>query len=499
MPETDVIVSPDPEELAPRRLWSLREDVHVELPDPGGDVLLHSRWQTERVVRPDRTTREALRRMRLGPVSLRNVLDGAEDGAEERLSRALHGIQHLIVRSIGMTGSQSPLLSFVPMSPRASLDLPRVTPDRPVRLSRFAHLHSEGRGFELESPLSLFRVTAHRGAGAELLASLGWTATPEELLKTVPLPRAVVLELLAHLLAAGLVITDEDRGAEPESAFAEPTFAEDSDPVLATWSPVDLLFHTRSTTGRHDHDFGATFTHALRLLPEPAIRPLPDGPRFPLPAVRGTADDPAPLAAALDAGPRPLGPGPAGELTTTQIGELLHRSLRVRSVSADPTAPAAYQVSDRPYTSISGSHPLEAYLTVTRCAGLPPGIFHYDPAGHQLTLVNRNETDLAEFLTCIRTAGGLTEAPPATITLTARFSRVTWKFSALGYALVLRDTGAALQTLTLAATVMGLTTAVLGNSDADLAPRCVGLDWRSEAPVGQLIIDPSHAPAKGRP
>ncbi|BFV59173.1 SagB/ThcOx family dehydrogenase [Kitasatospora sp. CMC57] len=493
-----MIVSPDPEDLAPRRLWSLREDVHVELPVPGGDVLLHSRWKTERVVRPDRTTREALLRMRLGPVSLRNVLDGAEDGAEERLSRTLHGIRHLVVRSIGMTGSQSPVLSFVPMSPRAELDLPDVAPDRPVRLSRFAHLHSEGRGFVMESPLSLFRVAAHRGAGAELLASLGWTATPEELLKTVPLPPAVLLDLLAHLLAAGLVITDEEQQGELRSAFAEPTFAEDSDPVLATWSPVDLLFHTRSTTGRHDHDFGATFAHTLRLVPEPAVRPLPDGPRFPLPrpTVRDTtADAPSPLAAALDAGPRE---GSAvGELTMTQIGELLHRSLRVRSVSTDPAAPAAYQVSDRPYTSISGSHPLEAYLTVTHCAGLPPGIFHYDPAEHRLTLVNGDQADLAEILTCIRAAAGLTATPSVTITLTARFPRVSWKFSALGYALVLRDTGAALQTLALVAAAMGLTTAVLGNSDLDLAPRTVGLDWRSESPVGQLIIGPSRAPADG--
>lgn len=479
-------VSADIDSLGLLRLCSLREDVHLEFADGGSQVLLHSRWRTERVIGPDLTTQTALRRMALGPVSLRNILDGAEPGAEERLTAVLCRIQHLVVRSIGVSNYELPLLSLVPLSPGATLEPSEVEPDRPVRLSRFASLRTEGRGFTVESPLSLFRASVHRGAATELVGALGWTTTPEELVKAVPLPETVVLEMLAHLLAAGIAVT----GEHPADEGAETHFAEDTDPALSTWSPIDLLFHTRATTGRHDNDFGATFAHTDRLAPEPAVKAVPEGPRFPLP--HPAAQDPArpePTLTDVLEGRIPLDPQlTAGDLSDHQIGELLYRSLRVRSVSVAPGHPLDYQVSDRPYASVSGSHPLEAYVAVNECTGLPRGIFHYDPVLHSLTLLNQNPAALDELFTCIQTAAGLSTPPKVNITLTARFPRVTWKYSGLGYALALRDTGMALQTLHLVAAAMGLPATAIGSTEIDIAPKMAGLDWRAESPVGQLAL-----------
>ncbi|HKB31577.1 MAG TPA: hypothetical protein VKD26_12175, partial [Streptosporangiaceae bacterium] len=57
-------------------LWSLREDVQVELAPGDGPVLLRSRWGDVRVQRPSPVVREAIHRMRLGPISLENVIAG---------------------------------------------------------------------------------------------------------------------------------------------------------------------------------------------------------------------------------------------------------------------------------------------------------------------------------------------------------------------------------------------------------------------------------------
>ncbi len=477
--------TPDPDGPELLHLWSLRDDVHLEPDGPDGDLLLHSRWGSDRLVRPDRATCEALRRMTLGPILLHNVLGGAGPEAERRLTGVLEGVQHLVVRSIGLTDSELPLISLTPMSPLARLDPVEPEPDQSVRLSRFTSVRSSGRGFTLESPLSLFRVIVHRRAAAELLGSLGWTRTPAELAKVLPLPECAVRAIVAHLLSTGMLIAGSLR-----ETGAEPVFAENSDPALTIWSATDLGFHVRTTAGRHDHDLGATYPHAGRIAPEPALKPVPGGPRYrlPRPVLRELLSSDPPLTAVLETRRPALAAGPDQGVTISQLGELLFRSLRVRSVSLDEACPTPYQVSDRPYTSVSGSHPLEAYVSTNRCTGLPDGTFHYDPLLHSLTLVNGNDGELAELSTAARTNAGLAAPAPVTITLTARFPRVNWKFSGTGYALMLRDTGMAMQTLCLVAAAMGLAAATVDHTEIDRTARMVGVDWRAESPVGQLVL-----------
>ncbi|MDH6110621.1 SagB-type dehydrogenase family enzyme [Kitasatospora sp. MAP12-15] len=489
-----------------RLLASLTEDVHVEFSETDEDILLHSRWSTHRVTRPDRTTREALRRMSFGPISLRNVLEDGDSAAKERLEQVLEDIQHLVVRSIGLTDTEIPLLSASPMTPQARLGPHRIDPDQPIRLSRFATLHSEGDGFVMESPLSLFRVKAHRAAAADLLGALSWTTTLEDLLKGVPLHGPAVAEIVAQLLATGMAIAAQ---APQSRSQTEARFAEDNDPVLAAWSPVDLLFHTRSTTGRHNNDFGATFAQLGRSAPAPAVKPTPAGPRYALPqpgpagqsGSSGSSGQDAAhtsLFALLDAPWPTIRPDAEhDELTIDQLGELLYRSMRVRSVDTQPAGPIRYEVSDRPGARVSGTHPLEAYVSVNRCRGLPRGTFHYDPVLHTLTLLHSGEAELAELLQCTQAAAGLSGPPAAVLTLTARFSRATWKYSGQGYALVLRDSGAAIQLLSLVAAALGLATVAVGTGDIEVGPRTVGTDWRVESTVGQLVLGTHPASPTG--
>ncbi|BAJ28564.1 MULTISPECIES: SagB family peptide dehydrogenase [Kitasatospora] len=466
-----------------RHFWSLREDVAADFDGPDGDTLLHHRWGTVRLDRPDPVAREALRRMAFGPISLSNVLAGADPGAERRLAELLERIAPLTIRSVGLDDSEVPLLSLVPIAAEARLD-DAVRPGTVVRLSRFTVLSAGERGLLAQSPLSLFRAHSHRPAAAALLAGIGRAVAPDELARETGLPEPAVDAVLRLLLAAGLAVAGHRR-KECEPA----RFAEDADPVLSLWTPTDLMFHTRSTTGRHDGDFGATFAHTGRIGPAPAVRPLPPGPRIALPPVPD-APARAELFALLDPGLPDPAPG-GGPLPLERIGALLHRAARARAVRPDPVGPAGHQISTRPYLGLGGTHPLELYLSAWSCPGLAPGTYHYDPLGHRLTLVNDSPADLATLLDCTGVAAGLSCRPPAVVTWTARFARSAWKYSGQPYSLVLREAGAALQVLCLAAAVLGLAAVPVGTSDITAGSGAIGTDWRLESPVGQAVLGPA--------
>jgi SagB-type dehydrogenase family enzyme len=476
------------------RLWSLREDVQLETeagPDGGGDLLLHSPWGTDRVSGPPPVVREALRRMDFGPVSLENVLaaeadpdadpdpDPDREAAEKDLDALMDRIGHLVVRTLRFEDGERLLLSVLPMSPHAAMEPVALEPGRPVRLSGFASLRAEGDGFALESPLSLHRALLHQPEAMSLIGLLGRATTVRDAARGTGMPEEAVREILGELTGAGLTIA-----AEPDADGGG--FAEDRDPVLATWSTVDLLFHTRSTLGRHDGTFGATHAHAGRVAPEPAVRPARPGRRIPLPRPTTAAGSGPSLAELLEAGPRPYGSG-QGTPTDDQLGEMLWRSMRVLSLD-DDGSPVPYEVSKRPYPGFGGCYPLELYLCVDRCEGLDRAAYHYDPLRHALVVVNDDHETLDGLLRHAQISAGAPEPPPVLVTLTARFPRVGWKFTGPGHALVLRESGAALQTLSLVGASVGLSVAPLGMADIDTDARAFGLDWRAESTVGGLLL-----------
>ncbi|MFG2822923.1 SagB family peptide dehydrogenase [Kitasatospora sp. NPDC048365] len=473
--------------LAPVRLVSLREDTLVEQ-DPAGDALtVVSPWGELRIERPGRVVRESLRRMGFGPVSLENVPGSAE---HRRLAEVLEQLHHVLVHSVAAATGQGPLLSLVPVSGQAALRLPAADPGRPHRLSRFAALAARPEGAVLESPLALHRVLLHHPDAVALAAALTRPATPEQLAAALGLPAVLAAELVAHLTAAGTVVA-----GEPDPAGGPARFAEDSDPVLGLWAEADLLFHTRSRLGRHDGPYGAVFPHGARGPAEPAVKPPPAGPRIALhrPAMDRLLAGDRRFTAVLEAERPAAEAGPERPPTAEQLGELLYRAARVRSLgvgkhgAADP-----YPVSDRPYPSTGSLYELELYVVVGECPGLPRGIHHYDPLDHRLTLINRQESDVVELLGTAQIAAGLPAPPPVLITLTARFGRTSWIYRGMAYAATLRHVGVVQQTLSLVATAMGLTPHPVAFGDIESSARAFGLDWRIESSVGEFVIGAGH-------
>jgi SagB-type dehydrogenase family enzyme len=478
------------------RLWSLREDVLVES-DPDHDrLVVVNRWGETRIDAPGELVRESLRRMTLGPISLLNVgplelpegaLSADAAGRRQewaRLREVLDLLDNSIVHSLGVEDGEGPLLSAVPITRNATFRLPATDLMRPVRLSRFAALRAHEGELLLESPLAPYQVVLHRRLASATVTALSAATVVQDLASQLPVPKDLLAELVAYLVAAGAV-----QFGEWDSGSGRARFAEDEEPNLIAWSHHDLLFHARSRMGRHGGPTGAVFPHAGTLPSPPVVKPRPRGRRFPLyrPVVSDLAAADPPLTSVFEA-LRPCQDLADRQLTAEQVGELLFRAARIRSMSPASAGEVTYGISDRPYLSIHGLHELELYLGLDRCAGLPRGIFHYDPQSHALTLVNESQVDLEELLDLASVATGTTRRPPVLITMTARVARSAWMYRGIAYSLALTHVGALQQTLCLAATAMGLAVCVPAIDPGDAADAALGLDWPAEVGVGEFIV-----------
>jgi SagB-type dehydrogenase family enzyme len=488
-------------------LWSLREDVALELEED--KAVLQVPWGSIVLRGLGKMAREALRRMTFGPVSLENAMAGrlkdAVNGPEavaeilhekRQLHTLLDRIQALVVRSLGLEDSDPPLLSVIPMTKGAVFELP--PDDVPAaRLSRFTAMRADGGQIVLESALSLHRVVLHRPDAAWLVSSLARPSSAAELAKALGLPENVAAQVIRYLAASGMVVLAEGEVETPSLFEAAPVppapiFAEDSDPVLATWSGRDLLFHSRSRGGRHDEPYGTTYPFLGRVSPPPLLKAVPEGARTPLPRPRIDAllNEDMSLTAALEqrTSIRTYADAP---MTLEQLGELLYRSARVRSLVCASAEGAPVPIfTNRPYPSGGGSYSLEIYVTAGHIAGIERGIYYYDPCGHALVLVNDEEAAVRELMHGAQRAADLKAPPPVLLTMTARFGRVAWKYSGMWYPAILKEVGVLQQTLYLVSTAMGLAPCALGGGDSQAAAHAFGLDWRAESSVGEFIVGP---------
>lgn len=444
-------------------LWSLHECVSVESGLGEESLQVRGRWGDVTLRQPSPAVRQALNRMGLGPVSLRNVIgDDSDQAGWEELQRVLERLDPLIIRSLRQERGE-PLVSVVPLTIRSRFRPAPLAADIPVRLSTYAQLRTDGRKCSIESPLALHRVVLHRAESVRLIAPLISPVTPAVYRAAHAHP--VVAAVLEYLVAAGMVVVAES------GAGSTPVFAEDSDPRLIGWSPADMMFHARSTLGRHDHDFGTIFPADGAASAKPASRARV-GPGVPLHTPRW-ADlyviDP-PLTAVMEGQPR-RGRDP---VTAVQVGELLYRAARTTSLGASAPGGAAFE--------------FELYLTVRDCVGLERGVYHYDPFTHSLGPVDTDRIAWQELLRSARVAAGGDDPPQVLITITARFRQLSWRLEGPAYRLMLMSAGALMQSLYLVSTAMCLATCAIGAVGLDAVAPALGIDWRLEPCVGHFMV-----------
>jgi SagB-type dehydrogenase family enzyme len=360
---------------------------------------------------------------------------------------------------------------------------PRLGNAGALVLSRFAYLRRRANEMVLESPRAgaLFRI-----CNPNIAAVIATLATPRPIKQLRRQDGFPGLELLALLVDCRILFKVDAAG----NAGLRPAEGDDS---LVLWDFHDLLFHTRSTEGRHANPMGGLYPYAGVLPPLPAVRPRWPGTAIELRMLPAAPSEAlSPLAKALQERHSTRSFDDLRPITLAELARFLDTTARVLSrwesrVDIGDAGPmVAYTV--RPYPSAGAGYELELYLAVDRCDGLARGFYHYDAGGHALVPIDTRAHELQAMLTGAGYAMDAPAAPQILITIAARFGRVSWKYSALAYALILKDVGVLTQTLYLMATDMGLGGCAIGSINIDLFARMTGIEFHVEGPVGQFAL-----------
>jgi SagB-type dehydrogenase family enzyme len=397
-----------------------------------------------------------------------------------KMPKLLHALRAGGWVSTTLEVAGTPLLTFRPLSPSVPPVLKHDGDPAELRMSRFAVLRADRAGMVLESPLAHVAAELHDPRLAALLASLpaqqgpesapadgaGARTYPEDWSEAVP-------ELLSALARHGFLV--------PRSGAAEEDFR------FAQWSPHELWFHSRTRVGRHDLPYGGTYwAKGTAAEPLPAVRPAFDGrsvelPRADLQALR---ESDLTLTEVLEDRKSLRLHDSEAPLTAAQLGEFLYRSARNRGRYQD----GSQELGDRPYPSGGRAYELELYPLIHNVDGVEPGLYHYDPEGHRLELVAEPGPALTRLTEISRATAQMATPPQVTLLVTARFGRVMWKYSAMGYALVLKHVGVLYQVMYSVATAMGLAGCGLGGGDSDAFVAASGVPWESESTVGEFLL-----------
>ena len=350
-------------------------------------------------------------------------------------------------------------------------------------LSRFAYLRRRGSEMVLELPRAgaLFRICNPDAAAA--IARLSVPQPVKRLRRQDGFPGLALLALLVDCRILFKVGEVGDRGLRPA----------EGDHDLVLWDFQDLLFHARSTEGRHANPLGGLYPYAGVMPSPPAIRPRWPGKRIDLRKVAPARSRAVlPLAKLLRDRHSTRSFDDGTPITLAELSRFLDSTARVVSRWTSPVdlgaAAASVAYAARPYPSAGASYPLELYLAADNCNGLARGFYHYDAGGHALTPIGVRPHELDALLRGAVIAMDAPAAPQILITIAARFGRVSWKYSSLAYALILKDVGVLTQTLYLMATDMGLGGCAIGSTNIDLFAQMTGIDFHVEGPVGQFAL-----------
>jgi SagB-type dehydrogenase family enzyme len=263
----------------------------------------------------------------------------------------------------------------------------------------------------------------------------------------------------------------------------------EGDHELVVWDFHDLLFHARSTEGRHANPLGGVYPYVGVIAPPPAVRPSWPGKKVDLsklPAPR--PETISPVAKLLRDRHSTRSFDDRRPITLAELSQFLDGTARVlsRSKAAPDLDEGGHTV--RPYPSAGAAYELELYLAVHSCDGLARGFYHYDADAHVLAPIGVPANDLEALLAGAEYAMGVSAPPQILITIAARFGRMAWKYSSIAYALILKDVGVLTQTLYLTATEMGLGGCAIGIANIELFARMTGVEFHVEGPVGQFAI-----------
>ena len=370
--------------------------------------------------------------------------------------------------------------------------MPKLRDKDALVLSRFAYLRRRGNELVLESPRAdaLFKI-----CDPKIATTLAILSTPQQVKHLRGRDGLSGFELLALLLDCQILLRNK-------TASNSGLRLDEGDDNLVLWDFHDLLFHTRSTEGRHANPVGGVYLYAQTISPPPAARPPWPGKKIALSKVLTAQSEALSPVARLLRQRRSMRnfddqlPITRDELSRFLDGTALILSEKTSELDLGEYGPSVtYTV--RPYPSAGGCYELELYIAVDNCEGLARGFYHYDARRHALVPIAVRENELEALLMRAAYAMGAPLPPQILITIAARFSRVSWKYSSIAYALILKDVGVLMQTFYMMATDMGIGGCAIGIANIDLFARMTGIEFHIEGPVGQFAIGRGTTPEAG--
>jgi SagB-type dehydrogenase family enzyme len=346
-------------------------------------------------------------------------------------------------------------------------------------LSRFAYMRRRGNEIVLESPRAgaLFKI-----CNPKFAAALAMLSTPQQIKQLRRQDGFPGITFLALLVDCQIVLKIDVAG-ETGLRSAE------GDHNLVLWDFHDLLFHTRSTEGRHANPLGGVYPYAGVISPLPAVRPSWPGKKIDLRKFSAAHSKAiSPVAKLLRERHSTRSFDDQRPITLAELSRLLDSTVRVLSRPNNKLDLDDGGHAVRPYPSAGAGYELEIYLTVDKCEGLARGFYHYDAGAHALVPIGVPTHEFEAQLTGAEYAMGAPAAPQILITIAARFGRISWKYSSIAYSLILKDAGVLMQTLYLMATDMGLGGCAIGITNIDLFAKMTDIEFHVEGPVGQFAI-----------
>jgi SagB-type dehydrogenase family enzyme len=267
----------------------------------------------------------------------------------------------------------------------------------------------------------------------------------------------------------------------------------EGDDNLVLWDFHDLLFHTHSTEGRQANPLGGLYPYAGVMPSPPAVRPRWPGKKIDLSKHSATPSEGiSPFAALLRQRHSTRAFDDQQPITLAELSWLLDGTAKVQAkwkstIDLGDVSPEV-EYAARSYPSGGSAYELELYLAVANCEGLARGFYHYDADAHALVPIGVRDDELAAQLAAAEFAMDASAAPQILITIAARFGRVSWKYSSIAYALILKNVGVLTQTLYLMATHMGLGGCAIGSTNIDLFAKMTGIEFHVEGPVGPFAL-----------
>ena len=432
---------------------------------------------------------ERAKRLHVG-LPLNTFASGSRETDKEILVlvRRLAG-RGLIEYRLGRSQSED-LVVIEPQLPDYWPHLPQLGNADTLVLSRFAYMRRRANEMVLESPRAgaLFKI-----CDPKIAVALALLSTPQQIKQFRRQKDFPGLELLALLVDCQILFKTAGDGLRPA----------EGDDALVLWDFHDLVFHARSTEGRHANPLGGAYPYADAIAPRPAVRPSWPGKKIDLREVSAAPLDAlSPTAKLLQERHSTRDFDSRRPTTLAELAHFLDNTARVQTelktmLDHGGGGPElSYTV--RPYPSGGASYELELYLAVDTCEGLSRGFYHYDAGAHALVPIETRGNQLDALLRSAEFAMGVSAVPQILITIAARFGRVSWKYSSIAYSLILKDVGVLIQTFYLMAADMSLGGCAIGTTNIELFAKMTGLQFHVEGPVGQFALGRGAKPEARR-